>query len=168
MAPQYSAQPDFLLDLEKSYAATLHTNHGDIAIELDASRSPITVNNFVFLSRDGFYDGVIFHRVVPGFVIQAGDPKGTGTGGPGYRFRDEIEGDGSYTRGTLAMANSGPNTNGSQFFICLANAGLPHQYTIFGNVTDGMHSVDAIAGAPLSGEKPAADCVIERVTITEN
>lgn len=167
MAPQYSAQPDFLLDLDKSYGATLHTNHGGIAIELNASRSPIAVNNFVFLSRDGFYDGVIFHRVVPGFVIQAGDPEGTGTGGPGYRFRDEIEGQGSYTRGTLAMANSGPNTNGSQFFICLGDAGLPHKYTIFGTVTDGMDSVDAIAGTPLSAERPVSECVIERVTITE-
>ncbi len=167
VATQYSAQPDYLLDLEKSYSATLHTNHGDIAIELEPGRAPITVNNFVFLAKDGFYDGVIFHRVVPGFVVQGGDPTGTGRGGPGYRFRDELDGPGHYTRGTLAMANAGPNTNGSQFFICLEDVGLPHAYTIFGKVADGMDAVDAIVSVPRSGERPVEDCVIERVTVSE-
>ena len=165
---KYKSAPDFALDLAKSYTATLHTNHGDIEIQLAPDRSPSTVNNFVFLARDGFYDGVIFHRVVPGFVIQGGDPTGTGSGGPGYKFRDELEGPGSYSRGTVAMANAGPNTNGSQFFVCLDDVGLPHQYTIFGAVTSGMEAVDSIAGSDLRGEKPTTDCVIERVTVVES
>jgi cyclophilin family peptidyl-prolyl cis-trans isomerase len=164
---KYPAQPDMAIDLDRSYTATLHTNHGDISIDFFADDSPLTVNNFVFLAREGFYDGVIFHRVVPGFVIQGGDPTGTGTGGPGYRFRDELEKRRPYKRGTVAMANAGPNTNGSQFFICLGDVGLPPAYTIFGTVTDGMDAVDAIAAVPRAGEKPTSDCVIERVTITE-
>ena len=168
MATQYSSPPDFLLDLEKPYTATLHTNHGDIAIELAAGRSPITVNNFVFLAKDGFYDGVIFHRVIKNFMIQGGDPTGTGRGGPGYRFRDELEGPGSYSRGTVAMANAGPNTNGSQFFICHSDAGLPHSYTIFGKVTSGMDAVDAIATTSTDGsDRPHEDCIINSVTIAE-
>ena len=154
------------IDLSDSHVATLETNHGTITIELDAERSPQTVNNFVFLAEQGFYDGVIFHRVIPGFVAQGGDPTGTGTGGPGYRFRDELEGEGRYTEGTVAMANAGPNTNGSQFFICLTDVGLPHQYTIFGQVTDGMDAVHSIADVPTGrGDKPTEDCVIESVTI---
>ncbi len=168
MAEKYAAAPDFTIDLATSYSAVLHTNHGDITLQLDAERSPQAVNNWVFLARDGFYDGVIFHRVIPGFMIQGGDPTGTGRGGPGYRFPDELEGDGNYSRGTLAMANAGPNTNGSQFFICHEDAGLPHSYSIFGAVTSGMEAVDAIAAAPRSGEKPIDDCVIESVEITES
>jgi cyclophilin family peptidyl-prolyl cis-trans isomerase len=164
---QYSAPPELTIDLDKSYAATLHTNHGDVTIEFRAAEAPQTVNNFLFLAREGFYDGVIFHRVVPGFVVQGGDPTGTGTGGPGYRFRDELEGDGRYGRGVVAMANAGPNTNGSQFFVCLEDVGLPHAYSIFGDVTAGMEAVDAIAALPRAGEKPTADAVIERVTTTE-
>ena len=167
MATQYDAAPEFTIDLSVEYSAVLHTNHGDITLAFDAERSPQTVNNWLFLAREGFYDGVIFHRVVPGFVIQGGDPTGTGRGGPGYQFRDELEGDGSYARGTLAMANAGPNTNGSQFFICLEDVGLPHAYTIFGRVTDGMDAVDAIAAAPRSGEKPVDDCTIESVEVQE-
>ena len=167
MANQYASPPDMSIDPSTSYSATLHTNHGDIELSLFADRSPSTVNNFVFLARDGFYDGVIFHRVVPGFVIQGGDPTGTGRGGPGYRFADELDGPGGYRRGTLAMANAGPNTNGSQFFICLDDVGLPHAYTIFGTVTAGMDAVDSIAGAPRAGERPTQDCVISSVTITE-
>ncbi len=164
---QYPKAPDLAIDLAKKYTATLKTNHGTIEIALDAEKSPNTVNNFVFLARDGFYEGVIFHRVVPGFVIQGGDPTGTGRGGPGYRFRDELESPGAYERGTLAMANSGPNTNGSQFFICLAKVNLPHAYTIFGKVTSGLEAVDAIAAEDRRGEKPINDCMIESVTITE-
>lgn len=165
----YSEPPTFALDLDKSYAATLQTNHGNIEIDLDAARSPITVNNFVTLARDGFYDGVIFHRVIQGFMIQGGDPTGTGTGGPGYKFRDEIEGPGDYSRGTVAMANAGPNTNGSQFFICHTDAGLPHSYTIFGKVSGSMDAVDSIATTPTArGDRPLEDCVIESVTITES
>ena len=167
MAQQYDSPPELTIDLSKTYEAVLHTNHGDVSIEFDAARAPQTVNNFVFLARDGYYDGVIFHRVVPGFVAQGGDPTGTGRGGPGYKFRDEIEGEGRYYRATVAMANAGPNTNGSQFFICLDDVGLPHAYTIFGLVTDGMEAVDAIAAIPRQGERPVEDAVIESVDIIE-
>ncbi|HJR93510.1 MAG TPA: peptidylprolyl isomerase [Acidimicrobiia bacterium] len=167
MAQQYDSPPELTIDLSKTYEAVLHTNHGDVSIEFDAARAPQTVNNFVFLARDGYYDGVIFHRVVPGFVAQGGDPTGTGRGGPGYKFRDEIEGEGRYSRATVAMANAGPNTNGSQFFICLDDVGLPHAYTIFGLVTDGMEAVDAIAAIPRQGERPVEDAVIESVDIIE-
>lgn len=167
VAKQYPSAPDLSIDLDTTYVADLHTNHGDITIELDAPRAPLAVNNFVFLSREGYYDGVIFHRVVPGFVIQGGDPTGTGRGGPGYTFRDELEGPAGYSRGTVAMANAGPNTNGSQFFVCLADVGLPHSYTIFGRVTDGMGAVDSIAELSRQGERPTEDAVIESVEITE-
>ncbi len=164
---QYPKAPDLTIDLASSYTATLTTNHGVITASLDPERAPHTVNNFVFLARDGFYDGVIFHRVVPGFVVQGGDPTGTGRGGPGYRFRDELDVPGTYERGTFAMANSGPNTNGSQFFICLAKVNLPHAYTIFGKTISGMEAVDAIAAQDRRGEKPVEDCVIQAITITE-
>lgn len=158
-----------VIDLDRSYRAHLDTSHGDIEIELMADRSPLAVNNFVFLARDGYYDGVIFHRVIQGFMIQGGDPTGTGRGGPGYRFRDELEGDGSYSRGTVAMANAGPNTNGSQFFICHTDVGLPHQYTIFGQVTSGMDTVDSIATAGTDpSDRPHEDVVIRKVTISES
>lgn len=169
MAQQYDAPPDLSIDLSKNYSATLHTNHGEIDISLHAETSPQTVNNFVFLAREGFYDGVIFHRVIPGFMIQGGDPTGTGRGGPGYRFRDELEGPGEYSRGTVAMANAGPNTNGSQFFIMHSDYGLPHAYSIFGQVTDGLDAVDAIAATDTDhADRPREDCVISQVTITES
>lgn len=168
MAKEYASAPELSVDLDTKYTAVLHTNHGDVTIEFDTPRSPLAVNNFVFLARDGFYDGVIFHRVVPGFVVQGGDPTGTGRGGPGYQFNDEVEGEGDYARGVVAMANAGPHTNGSQFFICLEDAGLPHSYTIFGKVTEGLEAVDAIAAQPRSGEKPIDDCIIESVEITES
>lgn len=165
---QYDSQPEMTIDLAKTYSATLHTNHGDISIEFDAVKAPQTVNNFVFLARDGFYDGVIFHRVIQNFMIQGGDPTGTGMGGPGYKFRDELEGPGKYSRGTVAMANAGPNTNGSQFFICHADVGLPHSYNIFGQVTSGMDAVDSIATTPTGAQdRPHEDCVINSVTIAE-
>lgn len=166
---QYPSAPDFAIDPATSYRATLDTNHGVIEIALDAERSPLTVNNFVFLARDGYYDGVIFHRVIENFMIQGGDPTGTGRGGPGYRFRDEIEGNGTYARGTVAMANAGPNTNGSQFFICHTDVGLPHSYTIFGTVTSGIETVDSIATTATDrGDRPHEDAVINSVTITES
>ncbi len=168
MTQQYPSAPDLTIDLAKQYSATLHTNHGDIEIDLHAKRSPQTVNNFVFLARNNFYDGVLFHRVISGFMVQGGDPTGTGSGGPGYKFRDELEGNGSYERGTVAMANSGPNTNGSQFFICHADAGLPHAYSIFGTVTAGMEAVDSMAdGDTDHGDRPTEDVVIETVEISE-
>lgn len=161
----YNSPPPIQIDPEASYQGTLETNHGSIEIRFFADESPETVNNFVFLAEEGFYDGVIFHRVVPGFVIQGGDPTGTGRGGPGYTFQDELEVERPYTRGTVAMANAGPDTNGSQFFIVLQDAPLPHAYTIFGEVTDGMDTVDAIAALPRQGERPVEDAVIETVTI---
>ena len=169
MAKKYDSAHEMLIDLAKTYTASIETNHGTITIAFDSSRSPQTVNNFVTLARDGFYDGVIFHRVIEGFMIQGGDPTGTGSGGPGYRFRDEIEGSGVYDRGTVAMANSGPNTNGSQFFIMQSDYSLPHQYTIFGKVTDGLDTIDTIATTDKDrGDKPLADCTIEKVTISES
>jgi len=168
VSKQYADAPDLTIDLDTTYTATLQTTQGEITIEFRAAEAPLAVNNFVFLAGEGFYDGVVFHRVVPGFVAQGGDPTGTGRGGPGYRFRDELEGDGKYGRGVVAMANAGPNTNGSQFFICLDNVGLPHSYTIFGDVTAGIDAVDAVAALPRAGEKPTVDAVIESVTITES
>lgn len=168
MTTQYDSAPEFGIDPSKTYKATLDTSHGEIVMELDPDRSPIAVNNFVFLARDGFYDGVIFHRVIESFMVQGGDPTGTGRGGPGYQFRDELEGPGEYTRGTVAMANAGPNTNGSQFFICHTDVGLPHNYTIFGQVESGMDAVDSIATSDTdSADRPQEDVVINKVTITE-
>ena len=153
------------LDAGLRYSATLDTSCGPIELDLQAERSPMAVNNFVFLARAGYYADCPVHRVVPGFVVQAGDPTGTGRGGPGYRFADELEGRGQYREGTLAMANAGPNTNGSQFFICLASVSLPHSYTIFGEVTAGMDAVHAFATLPRRGEQPKGDATIRSVTI---
>jgi cyclophilin family peptidyl-prolyl cis-trans isomerase len=148
-------------------AATLHTNHGDIAVELFDDDAPKTVENFLKLARDGFYDGVIFHRVIPDFMIQGGDPTGTGTGGPGYTFEDEFN-DNKVVRGALAMANAGPNTNGSQFFIVTTDAApwLDGKHTVFGRVTDGMDAVDSISGTATDArDRPREDVVIERVSV---
>jgi cyclophilin family peptidyl-prolyl cis-trans isomerase len=164
----YPKAPDLSIDLNTAYTATLRTNHGDIAIELFPAEAPLAVNNFLFLAGEGFYDGVIFHRVVPGFVIQGGDPTGTGRGGPGYSFRDELETGRRYSRGTVAMANAGPNTNGSQFFICLGDLKLPNQYTIFGQVTSGMEAVDAIAALPTDAQdRPRQEPVVSKVSVAE-
>jgi peptidyl-prolyl cis-trans isomerase B (cyclophilin B) len=148
-------------------AATLHTNKGTIAIELFDDDAPKTVENFKKLARDGFYDGVIFHRVIPDFMIQGGDPTGTGGGGPGYTFEDEFN-DHKVERGALAMANAGPNTNGSQFFIVTADScpWLDGKHTVFGRVTDGMDTVNAISDvATGSNDKPRDDVTIERVEL---
>jgi cyclophilin family peptidyl-prolyl cis-trans isomerase len=147
--------------------ATLHTNHGAIAIELFDEDAPKTVANFLKLAGEGFYDGVVFHRVIPDFMIQGGDPTGTGTGGPGYRFEDEFN-DHKVERGALAMANAGPNTNGSQFFIVTAEATpwLDGKHTVFGRVTSGMDVVDAISAVERdSGDKPRKNVAIERVEL---
>ena len=149
--------------------ATLQTNHGAIEVELFADAAPKTVDNFVKLARDGFYDGVIFHRVIPDFMIQGGDPTGTGSGGPGYTFEDEFN-QHKVVRGALAMANAGPNTNGSQFFIVVADAcpWLDGKHTVFGRVTNGMDVVDAIADVPTDArDKPREDVVIENVSVSE-
>jgi cyclophilin family peptidyl-prolyl cis-trans isomerase len=146
-------------------SATLHTNQGDIAVELFDDDAPKTVDNFTSLARKGFYDGVIFHRVIPDFMIQGGDPTGTGSGGPGYTFEDEFN-DHPVARGALAMANAGPNTNGSQFFIVTAEAcpWLDGKHTVFGRVTGGMDVVDAISGLDTDGrDRPRQDVVIESV-----
>jgi len=164
---KYDTAPDLTIDLNGEYGATLHTSLGDITVEFHPGDAPLAVNSFLFLAGDGFYDGVIFHRVISGFMIQGGDPTGTGSGGPGYRFRDELDGPSAYERGTLAMANSGPNTNGSQFFIMHQTYGLPHSYTIFGQVTAGMDVVDAIAALDTDrGDRPANEPVIESITVT--
>ena len=149
--------------------ATVQTNHGAIDIELFPAEAPKTVDNFVKLARDGFYDGVIFHRVIPDFMVQGGDPTGTGSGGPGYSFEDEFN-DRKVERGALAMANAGPNTNGSQFFIVTAEAcpWLDGKHTVFGQVTSGMDVVDTIADLPRDGhDKPNEDVVTERVEVSD-
>ena len=149
-------------------AATLHTNHGPIVVELHDEDAPKTVENFLKLVRDGFYDGVIFHRVIPDFMIQGGDPTGTGSGGPGYQFEDEFN-DHKVVRGALAMANAGPNTNGSQFFIVTTEATpwLDGKHTVFGRVTDGMDVVDAISALETDArDRPVQDVVIERVDVS--
>ena len=148
-------------------AATLHTNHGAIAIELYDDDAPKTVENFTKLARDGFYDGVVFHRVIPDFMIQGGDPTGTGSGGPGYTFEDEFN-DRKVVRGALAMANAGPNTNGSQFFIVTTEAAswLDGKHTVFGRVTDGMDVVDTISALETDArDRPSTDVVIESVEL---
>ena len=165
---QYDSPPALTIDSEKSYTATIETSAGSMVADLFAADAPNTVNNFVFLAGDGFYDDVIFHRVISGFMIQGGDPTGTGSGGPGYRFDDEPV-TRSYDRGTLAMANAGPNTNGSQFFIMHADYALPPNYTIFGKLTQGVEVVDAIAGAQTGpNDRPAEPVSISGVTIAES
>jgi peptidyl-prolyl cis-trans isomerase B (cyclophilin B) len=147
--------------------ATLHTNHGAIELELFEGEAPTTVENFRKLAEDGFYDGVIFHRIIPKFMIQGGDPTGTGSGGPGYSFEDEFN-DHRVVRGALAMANAGPNTNGSQFFIVTADAcpWLDGKHTVFGQVTTGMDVVDAISAvATDAADRPREDVVIERIDL---
>ena len=147
----------------------MHTNHGPIELELFEGEAPKTVDNFVKLSRDGYYDGLIFHRVIPDFMIQGGCPEGTGTGGPGYEFEDEINAH-KVVRGALAMANAGPGTNGSQYFIVTTEAApwLDGKHTVFGQVTAGMDSVDAIeATATGAGDRPLEDQVVERVELSD-
>ena len=147
--------------------ATLHTSEGPIEVELFPADAPKTVANFTKLAGDGFYDGLIFHRVIPDFMIQGGCPEGIGTGGPGYQFEDEFN-DHKVVRGALAMANAGPNTNGSQFFIVTTDAApwLDGKHTVFGQVTNGMDAVDAIENAPTgAGDKPVDDAKIERVEL---
>ena len=165
------AKPELIINAKKTYSVTLQTTEGEIDILLDTKNTPQTANNFYYLAKSGFYDNVIFHRVIPGFMIQGGDPTGTGTGGPGYKFEDE-KFVGEYTRGTVAMANSGPNTNGSQFFIMHADTSLPPNYTIFGTVTKGLEVVDKIATAKtiedgLENSTPVTPTVITKAIVQE-
>ena len=165
---QWSAPPAMAIDPGASYTAVLNTTAGAITIELLSSDAPNTVNNFVFLAREGFYDNVIFHRTIPGFMIQGGDPTGTGGGGPGYRFADEPV-NRPYSRGVMAMANAGPNTNGSQFFLMHADYPLPPNYTIFGQAVAGLETIDTIATAPTmaggEGSSPVNPVTIQSVEI---
>ena len=167
---QYAALPPMAINIDSGYIATIHTNKGEIIIELSPSLAPNTVNNFIFLAQEGFYDGVIFHRVIEDFMIQGGDPTGTGTGGPGYEFGDEIERRLDFGQaGIVAMANSGPDTNGSQFFITVAPA--PHlngAYTIFGQVTQGQDIADAISKVTTgAGDRPVEPITVESIEFLE-
>ncbi|MBC9783717.1 peptidylprolyl isomerase [Heliobacterium chlorum] len=175
---KYSKAPEMQIDTKKQYIATIQTNLGNIKIQLLAAESPKTVNNFVFLAREGFYDGIPFHRIVKDFMIQTGDPLGKGIGGPGYKFDDELPPKLSYGPGVVAMANSGPNTNGSQFFICngeQAKVLNSHpNYTVFGKVIEGMDTVLKISDVPVTKSdfgsevsKPTQNIVMEKVTIEE-
>ena len=169
----YDKQPDMNLNSDSTYSAVIKTNLGDMAVEFYTDDAPLTVNNFVTLSKDGYYNDVIFHRVISGFMIQGGDPSGTGHGDygkfPGYEFEDELNNQRPYEKGILAMANRGPNTNGSQFFIMHADYPLPYSYTIFGKVTDGFEVIDKIASVETdSADKPIDDIVINTVEILEN
>ena len=170
---QYSSPPPNTIDQSKTYTATVDTSAGAMTLELFAAEAPLTVNNFVHLASDGFYEDCQFHRVIKDFMIQGGCPRGDGTGGPGYRFQDEPV-TRQYVKGTLAMANAGPNTNGSQFFIVHgAQVGLPPNYTIFGMLTGGEDVLDALANSPVSrgrGGEPSTPnerLVINNITIDE-
>jgi peptidyl-prolyl cis-trans isomerase B (cyclophilin B) len=147
MSQQWDNAPEMQIDANKNYSVSMETNKGTLEIELFAKDAPNTVNNFVFLAREGFYDGIAFHRVIPNFMIQGGDPTGSGSGGPGYRFGDEFDGNPNrHETGSLSMANAGPATNGSQFFIC--HGPQPHldgKHTVFGKITSDQAAVDAIA-----------------------
>lgn len=174
LVQQWNEPPAMTIDTAKTYVATIETEkYGSYEITLFASEAPNTVNNFVCLAKAGFYDNTPYHRIVSGFVIQGGDPTGTGRGGPGYKFNDEpVTRD--YNRGIVAMANAGANTNGSQYFVCLQNVGLPKNYTIFGEVTNGMDVVDKIAavettmGGDGAMSKPVDPVIVKTVTITES
>jgi cyclophilin family peptidyl-prolyl cis-trans isomerase len=169
----YSSMPEMIIDKNKSYTAVIQTSMGDLTVEFFSDTAPVTVNNFVSLSNDGYYDNIIFHRVISGFMIQGGDPSGTGHGEygkfPGYTFEDELNNQQPYEKGILAMANAGPNTNGSQFFIMHVDYPLPYQYTIFGKVTDGLDVIDTIASVQTAeADKPVEDVVILGVTVSSS
>jgi cyclophilin family peptidyl-prolyl cis-trans isomerase len=167
---RFREPPEMGIDPAKRYTATMETSLGTLVIALDPAAAPKTVNNFVFLALNHYYDGVIFHRIIKGFVCQGGDPTGTGRGGPGYQFADELPSPGRYEIGSLAMANAGPNTNGSQFFVISGRDGarLPPQYSLFGKVVKGLDVVETMQSVPTgSGDRPKEDVVIRSVTITE-
>jgi cyclophilin family peptidyl-prolyl cis-trans isomerase len=170
----YSKPPEMKIDKSKEYTATLDTTKGKIKIKLFDDDAPVTVNNFIFLARDHFYDGVKFHRIIKDFMVQTGDPLGNGRGGPGYKFKDELPPKRPYAPGIVAMANAGPNTNGSQFFICTGDQvkSLDPAYTQFGEVVEGMDVVKAIAATPVEAQggemsKPKEEIKINSVTIEE-
>ena len=167
---KFDAPPPMIIDPAKNYTATMVTSHGTLEIDLDALAAPVTVNSFVYLARFHYYDGIVFHRIIPGFVLQGGDPGGTGAGGPGYRFDDELPKAGRYEVGSLAMANAGPHTNGSQFFVISGPDGvrLPPLYALFGKVVKGLDVVATVNDLGTPSGKPRERVVIESVTITES
>jgi cyclophilin family peptidyl-prolyl cis-trans isomerase len=168
---KFSGPPPMCIDTTKTYTATMDTSMGSLTIVLDAMAAPKTVNSFVFLARYHYYDGIIFHRIIKGFVCQGGDPTGTGSGGPGYKFADELPKPGQYEIGSVAMANAGPNTNGSQFFLISGRSGvqLPPAYALFGKITQGLEVLAAMDKVPTgSGDRPVTDLVINSVTISES
>lgn len=167
----FDSPPDMCIDPAKTYTAILDTSLGSITIALDAASAPNTVNNFVVLARYRYYEGIIFHRIINGFMCQGGDPTGTGRGGPGYKFADELPAPGSYKIGSVAMANAGPNTNGSQFFLVSgpSGVGLPPHYSLFGQITEGLDVLDTMQNAATErGDRPTTDVVINSVSITES
>jgi cyclophilin family peptidyl-prolyl cis-trans isomerase len=166
---RFDGPPPMVIDPAKRYTAEMVTNKGTMVIALDAVAAPATVNNFVFLARYHYYDGIIFHRIIPRFMLQGGDPEGSGRGGPGYRFKDELPAAGRYEIGSLAMANAGPDTNGSQFFIVSGPDGtaLPPSYSLFGKVVSGLEVVSAIEAVGSRSGAPSEQVIIESVTITE-
>ena len=167
----FSSAPPMVIDPAKTYTAEMETSMGDMTIHLDPMAAPQTVNNFVYLARWHYFDGLIFHRVIKGFVIQGGCPEGSGRGGPGYRFADELPKAGRYEVGSLAMANAGPDTNGSQFFVITgpSGGGLPPSYSLFGKVIKGVEVATAIQEVQTGpGDRPLEDVVIRSVTVTES
>ena len=165
----FDAAPPLIIDPTRTYTAEMLTSKGALTISLNPIAAPKTVNNFVFLARWHYYDGVTFHRIIPGFMCQGGDPEGTGRGGPGYRFEDELPAPGRYEIGSIAMANAGPNTNGSQFFIVSGpdGVGLPPSYSLFGKVVKGLDVVKAIESVGSRSGTPSEPVVIESVTVVE-
>ena len=168
---EFDSAPEMCIDPTKTYTAVLDTSLGSMTIALDAAAAPQTVNNFVVLARYKYYEGIIFHRIINSFMCQGGDPTGTGRGGPGYKFADELPAPNTYQIGSVAMANAGPNTNGSQFFLVsgASGVGLPPHYSLFGQITDGLDVLEAMQSVPCDrSDRPDDDVVINSVTITES
>ncbi|MEE8331768.1 MAG: peptidylprolyl isomerase [Acidimicrobiia bacterium] len=162
----FSGPEDQAIDPDGEIRARIMTSCGEIVVRLDPAAAPNTVNSFAFLARQGFYDGTVSHRIIPGFMYQAGDPTATGSGGPGYQYQDELPpADFTYTRGTLAMANAGPNTNGSQFFIMFKDTALPPNFTVFGQVESGLDVLDKIEAVSVAGDRPTESLYISTIRI---
>jgi peptidylprolyl isomerase len=168
---RFSAPPEMCIDPSKTYSAEMVTSMGTVVIALDPINAPKTVNNFVFLARYHYFEGVVFHRIIQGFMCQGGDPEGSGRGGPGYKFADELPKAGRYEIGSVAMANAGPNTNGSQFFLISGPSGvrLPPSYSLFGKIVKGLDVLDKMEKVQTgAGDRPVTPVTIDKVTITES